>query len=149
MTIVKINLNKINAKRNLEAKSGQVNINNNVSLKNVEDMTFSTEGKKGLKFTFTFSCTYEPELGKILVEGQVFFVENAELIDKVKAGWEKDKQIPPEVMEKVINAALHKGNIQAIKISEEIGLPSPLPLPKLKPGSPNVAQEEKKEEKTE
>ena len=69
MTIVKINLHKVNAERSLDAKGGQIKINNNVSIKNVEDMAFSVEGKKGLKFTFTFNCKYEPELGKIDVEG--------------------------------------------------------------------------------
>lgn len=135
MTIVKINLHKLSAERNLDAKVGQVKINNNVSLKNVEEMDFSADNKKGLKFTFDFICNYEPELGKIVVEGQVIFVEEAKKVDEIKAGWEKNKKIPMEIMEQIINAALHKGNIQAIKISEDVSLPSPLPLPKVKPGS--------------
>ena len=140
MTIVKINLHKVHADRNLEAKGGQIKINNNVSIKDVEDMSFSAEGKKGLKFTFTFSCSYEPELGKIDVEGQVLYVEEEAKIDEIKKSWDKDKKISMDVMEQIVNAALHKGNIQAIKISEEVSLPSPLPLPKVKPQS-----EEKKE----
>ena len=132
MTIVKINLHKVHADRNLEAKGGQIKINNNVSIKDVEDMSFSAEGKKGLKFTFTFSCSYEPELGKIDVEGQVLYVEEEAKIDEIKKSWDKDKKISMDVMEQIVNAALHKGNIQAIKISEEVSLPSPLPLPKVK-----------------
>jgi hypothetical protein len=132
MTIVKINLHKVHADRNLEAKGGQIKINNNVSIKDVEEMSFAAEGKKGLKFTFAFSCAYEPELGKIEVEGQVLFVDEEAKVDEVKASWDKDKKIPGDVMEQIINAALHKGNIQAIKVSEEVSLPSPLPLPKVK-----------------
>jgi len=140
MTIVKINLHKVHADRNLEAKGGQIKINNNVSIKNVEDMSFAAEGKKGLKFTFNFSCSYEPELGKIDVEGQVLYVEEEAKIDEIKKSWDKDKKISMDVMEQIVNAALHKGNIQAIKISEEVSLPSPLPLPKVRSQS-----EEKKE----
>ena len=140
MTIVKINLHKLNAERSLEAKGGQIKINNNVSIKNVEDMAFSVEGKKGLRFTFAFNCNYEPDLGKIEVEGQVLFVDEEKKIEEVKASWDKDKRIPMEIMEQIVNAALHKGNIQAIKISEEVNLPSPLPLPKVK-----SSKEEKKE----
>ena len=51
-------------------------------------------------------------------------------------------------MEQIVNAALHKGNIQAIKISEDVSLPSPLPLPKVK-GLEQQAKEEKKEDKKE
>jgi hypothetical protein len=140
MTIVKINLHKVNAERSLDSKGGQIKINNNVSIKNVEDMDFSAEGKKGLKFTFTFNCQYEPDLGKIEVEGQVLFLEEAKKVDDIKAGWDKDKKIPMEIMEQIVNASLHKGNIQAIKISEDINLPSPLPLPKVN----SAAQKEEK-----
>jgi hypothetical protein len=132
MTIIKINLHKVNAERNLEAAGGQIKINNNVSIKNVEELAFDMEGKKGLKFTFAFSCSYEPELGKIEVEGQILFVDSVSKVLDIKKGWDEHKKIPGDVMEQVVNAALHKGNIQAIKISEEVNLPSPLPLPKIK-----------------
>jgi len=132
MTIVKINLHKVHAERSLEAKGGQIKINNNVSIKNVEDMPFSVEGKKGLKFTFSFNCSYEPDLGKIDVEGQVLYVDEDAKVEEVKKNWNDSKKIPMDVMEGIVNAALHKGNIQAIKISEEVNLPSPLPLPKVK-----------------
>ena len=36
-------------------------------MKDVEEMSFASEGKKGLRFTFTFSCSYEPDIGKIEV----------------------------------------------------------------------------------
>jgi hypothetical protein len=140
MTIVKINLHKVHADRMLEAKGGQIKINNNVSITNVEEMSFAAEGKKGLKFTFAFNCSYEPELGKIDVEGQVLFVDEEAKVKEIKTSWDKDKKLPPEVMEQIVNAALHKVNIQAIKVSEEVSLPSPLPLPKVKPHT-----EEKKE----
>ena len=148
MTIVKINLYKVSAERELKAKGGQIKINNNVSIKDVEEMAFSADGKKGLKFTFTFNCKYEPSLGKIDVEGQVFYVETEVKIKEIKEGWDKDKKIAAEIMEQIINAALHKGNIQAIKISEEINLPSPLPLPKVKSSAQNNTKPtaEKKEE---
>ena len=132
MTIVNINLHKVHAERNIDAKGGQIKINNNVSLKDLEEMNFVAEGKKGLKFTFGFTCEYEPNLGKIEVEGQVLYVDLEKMIDTIKKGWDKDKKVPMDVMEQIVNAALHKGNIQAIKISEDISLPSPLPLPKVR-----------------
>ncbi len=135
MPIVKIDVHKISAERNVNAKGGQVRIDNTVSLKNVEEMDFAMDTKKGLKFTFSFTCTYQPDLGSIVVEGKVLFVEESMKVDAVKKLWDKEKKIPPEVMEQIANAALHKGNIQAIKVSEEISLPSPLPLPKVRTGS--------------
>ena len=132
MGIVKINLYKVVAERKLNAKGGQIRINNNVSIKDIEDLQFNIPGSSGLKFTFSFNCRYEPDLGSIDVEGQVFFTDTDEKIKSIKDQWDKDKKIPADVMERVVNAALHKGNIQAIKVSEEVSLPSPLPLPKVK-----------------
>lgn len=133
MTIVKINIHRVLAEKNLAAKAGQVSITSNVALKDVEDLAFSAEGKKGLKFTFTFNCQYKPELGKIEVEGQVLYVKSEEKIKEIKNMWDQEKKVPLDITEEIVNAALHKGNIQAIKISEEVNLPSPLPLPRLKP----------------
>tara|TARA_Y100000034_G_C6694733_1_gene306074 strand:- start:65 stop:511 length:447 start_codon:yes stop_codon:yes gene_type:complete len=147
MAIVKINLHKVNAEKNLLAKGGQIKINNNVSIKNVEDMDFAIEGKKGLRFTFSFNCNYEPELGKIEVEGQVLFIETEDKVKEIKESWDKDKKVPMGVMEQIVNAALHKGNIQAIKISEDVNLPSPLPLPKVKPQVATPAAQEPVEKK--
>lgn len=131
MTIVKINLHKVAAERNLDSKGGTIKINNNVSLKNVEDLGFGIEGKKGLRFSFAFNCNYEPDLGKIDVEGQVLYVDDDKKVEEIKQQWAKDKRIPLDVMQEIINASLHKGNIQAIKVCEDVLLPSPLPMPKV------------------
>lgn len=144
MTIVKINLHKVHAERNLRAKVTQVKINNNVALKDIEDLAFSADGKKGLKFGFSFTCNYEPDLGKIEVEGQVLYLDEEKKIDAIKRSWEKDKRVPMDVMESIINASLHKGNIQAIKISEDVDLPSPLPLPKVRGPQVSPPAEKKK-----
>ena len=136
MTIVKISLHKIHAERNLDSKGGQIKINNNVSIQNVEDLSFSADGKKGLKFTFGFNCSYEPDVGKIDVEGQVLYIDDTAKIEEIKALWKKQKKVPLDITEQIINASLHKGNIKAIKISEDINLPSPLPLPRVKADAP-------------
>jgi hypothetical protein len=141
MGIVKINLYKVVAERKLDAKGGQIKINNNVSIKDLEDLEFNIPGSAGIKFTFSFNCKYEPGLGSIDVEGQIFFTESQEKIKEIKTMWDKDKKVPLDIMERIVNAALHKGNIQAIKISEEISLPSPLPLPKVKPQSKAPAKQ--------
>ncbi|MAG61167.1 hypothetical protein CL619_05240 [archaeon] len=135
MGIVKINLYKVVAERKLNAKGGQIRINNNVSIKEVEDLQFNIPGSAGLKFTFAFNCRYEPDLGSIDVEGQVFFTDTEDKIKAIRESWKKNKSVPNDIMERVVNAALHKGNIQAIKVSEEVSLPSPLPLPKVKTGT--------------
>tara|TARA_Y100000310_G_C20396875_1_gene675512 strand:+ start:114 stop:596 length:483 start_codon:yes stop_codon:yes gene_type:complete len=131
MAVVRTNLHNVVAERKLDSPGGQISVKNNVSLKNVEEAGFNQGGKKGLRFSFTFDCDYQPNFGKITVDGHVFFVEEEKLINEIQESWDKDKRVPTTVMEQVLNAALHKGNIQAIKTAEDVGLPSPLPLPKV------------------
>lgn len=131
MTIIKVNIHKIKAERNIDSKGGQIRINNNVSIRQVDELDFNVGGKKGLKFTFSFNCAYEPDLGSIEVEGQVLYVGDDQDVKDIKTNWQKTKKVPLSVTEEIVNAALHKGNIQAIKISEDVSLPSPLPLPKM------------------
>ena len=75
MTIVRINLHKVSAERQLNSRGGQIKINNNVSIKNVEDLQFNIPGKAGLKFTFSFNCKYEPNLGSIDVDLKYWILE--------------------------------------------------------------------------
>ena len=56
-------------------------------------------------------------------------------VEEIKKSWDQSRKVPMDIMEQIVNAALHEGNIQAIKISEEINLPSPLPLPKVRAGT--------------
>jgi hypothetical protein len=132
MTILKVSVNKVNANRNVKTNINKVDIKTNVSITNVEEMNFSTEDRKGLKIGFEFKCQYNPELGNIDVEGQIFYTDEVEKITGILNDWKNNKNLPMDIKKQVINAALHKGNIQAIKISEDVGLPSPLPLPKVR-----------------
>ncbi|MBW2963566.1 hypothetical protein KY306_02220 [Candidatus Woesearchaeota archaeon] len=132
MAIVGINLTKINAEKK-EAKGGKVSINNNISIKNVEekDLSLGASKQKGLRFNFLFKCEYAPEVGSINLEGSVMFLADAVKNKAIKEGWDKGKNVAPEIMESVLNSALNRCNIEAIKISQDMNLPSPVPMPRL------------------
>jgi len=132
MAIVGVNITKISAERK-EGKGGKINIGNNISIKDVEtkELSLGKTKQKGLKFNFLFDCNYEPDLGKINFEGNVVFMDNEDKVKAVKEEWEKNKKVTREMMEPILNAALNKCNIEAIKISQDLGLPSPVPMPRL------------------
>ena len=78
-----------------------------------------------------FKCDYVPNVGNINFEGNVMILAEADKAKAIKEGWDKKKEVPPEIMEPILNAALSKCNIQAIKLSDDINLPSPVPMPRL------------------
>lgn len=146
MAIVGFDFTKLMVERKGPVK-GKVNIKNNASIKNVEKATLTLGASKqaGLKFTFEFTVDYEPNLGKILIEGEVLDLQNDEkIVDKAVEDWKKNKKVEQGLMTNLLNSVLSKSNIQALLLSKEINLPPPVPLPKV--GS-NMTQGTKAQEK--
>lgn len=131
MTVVGFNFTKIKVEKN-KGLSGKININSNVSIKNVEETKIELgKAQKALKLFFEFSSKYEPKIGEIVLEGEMTLLEQDKKADEVLATWKKDKQLPKEVMASVLNTALTKCNIQALILSQHVNLPPPIQLPKV------------------
>ena len=135
MTIIGFNFTKIDAERK-ESLKGKININNNVTIINVEEkkLSLATEKQKVLSFTFEFTVKYDPNIGSITFNGDVLFMEDANKVKEILDGWKKNKKLPKEITTSVLNTVLSKCNIQALIVSEQINLPPPLPLPKVQVG---------------
>lgn len=133
--IVGFNFTKMSAERK-EGVKGKININNNVSIKNVEerDLALGKEKQNALNFTFEFTSKYEPKLGEIMLGGEVIFMADPKKAKEILDGWKKDKKVPKDVMTSILNTVLAKCNIQALIISRDINLPPPIPLPKVEAG---------------
>jgi len=132
MTIIGSSFTKINVEKKSPAK-GKISIKNNASIKSVEEYPMPSQAKqKGLRFTFAFVSKYEPKIAEISLEGNVILLMEAKKGEEVLASWKKDKKIPQEVMTSVLNTALTNCNIQALILSKDVGLPPPIPMPKIK-----------------
>lgn len=133
MAVIGVHITKINAEKKTVNGVNKVGINNNISVKHVDEKDFSlgSTKQKGLKFVFEFMCKYNPDLGGINLEGDVLWLSEADKIKQIKGEWEEKKQLPSDVMESVLNAALSRCNIEALKLSQDLGLPVPIPLPRL------------------
>ncbi|HHE36941.1 MAG TPA: hypothetical protein ENL16_03965 [Candidatus Woesearchaeota archaeon] len=131
MTVIGFSFTKMLVEKKNPVK-GKVNINNNVGIKNLEETKLNINTKrKALKLEFEFSSTYEPNIGKILLTGEVIY-----LIDKDKAAeavknWKKNKKLEKDMLTTVLNNVLAKCNVQALILSKDMNLPPPIPLPKV------------------
>jgi hypothetical protein len=132
MVIIGSSFTKINVEKKASVK-GKINISNSAAIKSVEEYPLPAKtNQKGLKFTFGFVSKYEPKIAEINIEGNVILLVDAKKGEEVLNGWKKDKKIPKEIMTPILNTALTKSNIQALILSQEMGLPAPIPLPKIK-----------------
>ena len=117
----------------IEAPKGKIDINNNVSIKDVkeDDLFLGKEKQSVIKFVFEFTSKYEPAIGTILFEGELLYLEDSKSIKEILSSWKKDKKVPKELMAGLLNTILTKCNIQALILSQEVNLPPPIPMPKV------------------
>lgn len=133
MTIIGFNFNRIDVEKKGSA-GGKISISNNVSIKDIADtdLSLGTEKQKAMKFIFEFTSKYEPNVGKILLGGEVLFLEETSKVKMIIEDWKKNKRVEKGLMSAILNTVLTKCNVQALILSQEVNLPSPIPLPKVK-----------------
>ncbi|MBI2541773.1 hypothetical protein HYV80_03635 [Candidatus Woesearchaeota archaeon] len=131
--IVGFGFTKLNAEKGEPAK-GKIDINNNVAIKNVQEDSFSLGKDKQqnvIKFNFEFTSKYEPNVGSILFEGELLYMEDSKKAKEILSDWKKDKKLPKEMMAGLLNTILTRCNVQALILSQQVNLPPPIPLPKV------------------
>ena len=134
MTIIGFNFTKIDAEKKASSK-GKISISNNVSITNVaeKELSITSDKQKVINFTFEFVSRYDPDMGMIKLVGDVLYMDETKNAKSIVDQWKKEKKIPKEVTMKVLNTVLGKCNIHALILSEQLTLPPPIPLPKVKP----------------
>jgi len=136
--IVGFGFTKLSAEKKENAK-GKIDINNNVSIKDVLEENFALGKDKSqniLKFIFEFTSKYEPNVGNILFEGELLYMEEPKKAKEILADWKKNKKLPKDLMAGLLNTILTKCNIQALILSQQVNLPPPIPLPKVQINAP-------------
>jgi len=137
MPIIGFNFTKIAVERKGDIV-GKINIGNNVAITNVvqKDLSLGSIKQKGVRFTFNFDVKYEPKIAEILMTGDILYTGEDKKIQEILDEWKKNKRVPPKVTAEVLNSALVRCNIQALVLSKEMGLPAPIPLPKVSAEAP-------------
>ena len=133
MVVIGFSFKKFDVERT-GVPTGKINISNNVSIKNVEEKQLalgSKEPQDGLIFTFEYNASFEPNLGKITLVGEIVYIEDPKMVKDIAKSWKKDKKIEPSIMKGILNNVLSKCTVQALILSQELNLPSPIPLPQV------------------
>jgi len=133
MAIVGFNFTKINVEKKAP-RSGKIDVSNNVSIKDVieAEVSVGENQQKAVRFLFQFETTYEPKIGSIVIDGEVLYMQESAKVTEIVSKWKKNKNIEKEIMGAILNNVLSKCNIQALILSQDVNLPSPIPLPKVK-----------------
>ena len=133
MAFIGFEFNKINVDKK-DGVSGKITVNHNVTITDVSkaDLKIANHAENAIKFTFEYTSKYG-DLGGILLGGKVMYLSNPDEITSLLEDWKNDKKVKKELMAPLLNKILSKSNIQAIILSDSVGLPPPVELPRVKP----------------
>lgn len=113
---------------------GNVNVTSNVKLDTMTDAKMGLDKEKtALKLGFTYLTEYTPEFAKIEIKGDLVVLSDATKAKKLLENWkkEKGKSLDTDFVAYVLNNIMSKCAVQALIISRELALPSPIPMPKI------------------
>jgi len=132
MAIVGFNFTRINAEKTGDI-SGKISINNNILITDAKevDVSLGDSDNNGLLLKFKYVCQYEPKVGQITLEGDVIALEKADVVKKCVDSWKKDKKIDAALSAQVLSHVLNKSTVESIVLTRDLGLPAPIPMPKI------------------
>ena len=132
MAIIGYRIDTIHVERKEGRRNAKININSTVSLKNVVEDKIQQPAKTSmLKISFEFASVYEPNLGEVRIEGEVYYT-GKNIKNELKK-WRKDKKFSSDVDAEIRNFLLRKGLVLATTLSDIVQLPPPVPMPVIRP----------------
>jgi hypothetical protein len=145
MATVGFAFTKISAERK-PVNAQNVNIESNASVSNVTELPGIDPKKALLKFEFDFTVKYEPGVGRIELKGEVIELYDKELGTKITGYWNSDKKVYVEIMQDLFNNILSRSNVESVVISRDLGLPSPVQMPRVDVKSKSMENKDAKAE---
>lgn len=139
MQVIGFNFTKILTERALQLTN--FTLNTNIEFKNLEkEKVELLKDNKAIKLTFKYTVEYsnseekkkDEKLAEILFEGHIVFAVSKEEEKDLLKSWKK-KRIPQNVQIPLFNLILKKCSPKAVYLADELGLPSPVPLPRIQP----------------
>ena len=79
-----------------------------------------------------FTIEYSPDIGNITMIGSVLYLDDPEVIEEILSNWKKNKELPKEVMPQIFDMILAKCNTKSLILADDVNLPSPIRLPRVK-----------------
>jgi len=126
------------------SQAGQININTNISIASAEEIDFvmGPQKQKGIKILFEYRNTYTPDIGSVVIGGEILYLSEQKKHDELMKAWKKDKKFPNDVMAELFDRISVKGCVESIQLTSSVSIPPPIPLPRFRP-APEAAAPQK------
>lgn len=130
MGIISINYNKLSVSKTGNT-SQKLSINTVPKIEDVKEGKLNAFGTKSdiLNIKFSFTSTFDPDVAKLEIEGMIIYTgkDNKNIVKE----WEKSKSLPEDEHIEIINHLFKTAGLKALQLSEMVGIPPVIALPKL------------------
>lgn len=132
MPVIGVQFNEINAKKEGTVRPG-LKINSTPNIIDVKEMKLDslTKGATAIVIEFEFVSKYEPNVATIKIKGEVLYL--TEKPEEAIKEWKKKKALPEPILLEVLNTLFRKCLSKILILSDDMQLPSPVPMPIVSP----------------
>ncbi len=137
MTVIGMRFHSIEGKREKGKSTPRMKINSSPKISGVKETNIPSLDKKVLSVDFDFMTEYTPEnapdtkVGTINFSGELFYLteKNADVIK----GWKAKKELPEDMRVDVMNHLFRSCLLKIADMADELQLPLPIAVPRIKP----------------
>lgn len=126
--LIGFNLTKINVEKD-PIYQGQLSVKSSMNILSIEKHKVDLIKQEAVQINFNFSIDYE-KLGKISIDGFFILSVDKKTLKELTEKWDS-QDFDPDLRATVLNIAIQKSSIQALKLEEEIGLPLHMQMPRV------------------
>ena len=132
MTVVGFNLTKIVAAAE-GSLGGKIKVTPKLEILDVvvRDFPMSKDGEQKVIVT-KFSCGFNYEGGsELTLEGTQLYLVPKSIAEETEKAFAETKKLPANVVQKIMSGIFSRCQMTSITLAKEVGLPCPVPLPKI------------------
>lgn len=129
--IINFALDKIHIERK-NVQATKIEAKNNLKITAIQEQSLEPLSKeKVLKFSFSYTVSYEPQIALLEITGNVLYKNDEKKLKEILSFWNNEKKINPNISSVIVNHILTKCNIKSLRLAEELNLPPHIPFPRI------------------
>jgi len=85
-----------------------------------------------VKVSYTYSINYNDKVAKMEIKGDLFVQPDSDMGRKITAGWNKNRNMPPDCAEEILSAISYAGSSVGTLLAFSLGIQAPINMPRAK-----------------
>ncbi|MFB6208761.1 MAG: hypothetical protein ABEJ56_01335 [Candidatus Nanohaloarchaea archaeon] len=129
--IVGFNVDSLNAERKEGGSGGDLKVNYNPEITEIEEAEVSAMDDKVAKINFEFTVSYDVgdhTEAEIVLEGNILWKGH---LEEIIEEWDENEELPDEIEAPLMNDLYRKCISQSVGIADTLNLLPPIPTPRI------------------